>query len=92
MQILSAKTLNGPTREPRTRMYMVNTEILCTSQAYALEFGNDLCEAYLDVEIRAFSFSYLKVESIKSHKDHEILVPEIAYSFKPDDSYFYDIL
>ena len=73
-------------------MYLVNTEILCTSQAYALEIGSDECEAYLDIEIRAFSFSYLKIESIQSDDDHEILVPEIAYSFKPDESYFKDLL
>ena len=41
------------------------------------------------MKARGLSFTYLKVESLKDDIDHEILIPEIAYTSLPE-SYFKD--
>lgn len=68
-------------------MRPVQTEILCAVQVYSAEKASDLCHVFLDVEARGLSFSFLMVESFENKMDHEILVPEIAFTSLPE-AYF----
>ena len=51
----------------------------------ANEVSEDNCDVYIDISLDGLSIVYLRVESLDNHHDYEVLIPDIVFSFSPDD-------